>query len=297
MRRTTKKTAYNKIIFFFAFILLTLNISFNLFDISSDRNLYTFEESLTIGRIVKSEKDGLFSAAGFPGIVYDKKSSFADSIINNKELFESHSIRDLLIIHNRENQFIYYLGWEKWDIPNDYYAYTSQTGGNALLYSILNLLLPFDHNVNILLFRLLNGFLLTLCIFLFIGWCKRNYGMISSIIIYILIFFSPWIMYMGGSLWWSVWTYYLPFLTMLLLLEKKHNSPSKVSENKIFFCLFTAVFLKHLLFGFEFVTTILLAIYPPIVYYYWIEKGVSHRLYYSQLKQVLLHYLLYYFKH
>jgi len=77
---------------------------------------------------------------------------------------------------------------------------------------------------------------------------------------------------MGGSLWWSVWTYFIPFLAILLLLEKRHKNPENKNDAKLFLGLFLAVFMKHLLFGFEFVTTILLAIYPPIIYYFWIEK-------------------------
>ena len=267
-----KITIICKVIYVFAFILLTLNISFNIFSISNERNLYSIEECLTIGRMVKSKQDGLFSAAGLAGVIYDKKQTLPDSIINNSLLFNSHETRDLVWLHNMEDQYRFYFGWDNREIPKDYYTYNSQSGGSSLLYSAINLILPFNPNINISILRLISGLLLSICFFLFIGWTYRNFGLISSCIVYILIFFSPWIVYMGGSLWWSMWTYYLPFLTILLLLEQKHNFPSKVSENKILIFLFVAVFIKHLLFGFEFVTTILLAIYPPIIYYYWIEK-------------------------
>lgn len=272
MRVIKTKAFYKKILCIFSFILLTLNISFNIFHISNERNLYSIEECLTIGRLVKTQKDGLFSEAGLPGVVYDKNTTLPDSIINDSILFNSHSTRDFVWLHNMEDQYRFYFGWDNRSIPNDYYAYKSQSGGSSLFYSALNLILPFHPDINISILRLISGMLLSICLFLFIGWGYRNFGFISASVLYILIFFSPWIVYMGGSLWWSMWTYYLPFLTLLLLLEKRNKYPSKISENKIFLYLFIAVFIKHLFFGFEYVTTILLAIYPPIIYYYYVEK-------------------------
>ncbi|HCO68430.1 MAG TPA: hypothetical protein DIT04_11830, partial [Dysgonomonas sp.] len=272
MRVNNIKTTINKIIVLFAFILLTLNISFNLFRISTERNLYSFDEALTIGRIIKSEQDGLFSAAGFPGVVYNKEEIFSDSIVDNQLSYDSHTARDIVIRHNLENQFRWNLKWDDSKIPIDYYPYTSQSGGSALLYSVVNLILPFDGNITILILRLISGSLLATCLMLFVGWCWRNFGSISAFTVYILLFISPWIVFMGGSLWWSVYTYYIPFLTMLLLLERRHKFPDKINNKILFTGLFIAVFIKHLLFGFEFVTTILLAIYPPVIYYWYIEK-------------------------
>ena len=108
---------------------------------------------------------------------------------------------------------------------------------------------------------------------LIIGWIYRNFGFITAIVTFLFTFLSSWLVLFGGNgLWWALWNFYVPFLTMLLLLEKRHNFPEKVSVNRILIWLFIAVLAKLFFSGLEFISTAMLTIFIPIIYYAILEK-------------------------
>ncbi|MFR9166526.1 MAG: hypothetical protein ACLVKO_10035 [Dysgonomonas sp.] len=122
------------------------------------------------------------------------------------------------------------------------------------------------------IFRVINAVLLALCFLLFLKWVFRNYGFLTSIITFGLIFLSPWIIKFGHNLWWAFWSFYIPFLTMLLVYEKNYPNTKKFSPAKIFLFMYFAVFLKCFFTGFEFISATLMAAFSPIVYYLILEK-------------------------
>jgi hypothetical protein len=219
--------------------------------------------------MAKSQKDGIFAASGFTGVNYNK------SLVKNS-LLSGDQINDLLVRDSITNQFKseqinYYM--QKEETPEDYCVYVSHSGGNALFWYAIQKMLPFDNGINYRLLRLINCMLMSLCFLLFIGWVYRNFGFISSFVLFIFIFLSPWIaLFAGNGLWWSLWNFYAPFLTMLLLLEKRYNSSDKVSVKKMLIGLFFAVLIKLFFSGLEFISTAMLTLFIPIIYYAILEK-------------------------
>jgi hypothetical protein len=260
------------IFYIVCFCLFLLSFYTNVFKIipESDYKGYeTFCEALVVGKMAKAEKDGIFAASGFTGVNYDK-ALVADSILKGDQINDL-LIRDHIITQFKFSQLAYFLGKEK--TPNDYCPYVSHSGGNALFWYGIEKILPFDGYTNYQLLRLINCILLAMCFMLFIGWIYRNFSFVPALVTFLLIFFSSWpVFFCGNGLWWVLWNFYAPFLTMLLLLEKRHNSPDKASTRKILVWLFIAVLIKLFFSGMEFISTAMLMLFIPIVYYAILER-------------------------
>lgn len=260
------------IFYIVCFILFTLSFYTNIFQIVPENQYQeyeTFVEALVVGRMAKSQHDGILAASGFTGVNYDKKL-VPDSILKGDQINDL-LIRDHIIIQFKNSQLQYYLQSET--TPQDYCVYVSHSGGNALFWYSIQKILPFGNSTNYHILRLINCLLLSLCFTLFLGWAYRNFGFIAALSTFLLIFISSWLVLFGGNgLWWALWNFYVPFLTLLLLLEKKHNSPDKISVNSILGWLFLAVLIKLIFSGLEFISTAMLTIFIPIVYYAFVEK-------------------------
>lgn len=228
-------------LYFFSTIILFCFFKSNIKD---DIPYDYVSESLIAGRLMESERSGLFSYSCLTGMLKKRSSDkeFKQNAINQFNLLKNPS--------KRENF-------------KAFYVYKSQTGGQGIVYSIFNKVSPFDLIINIEILKsitlLLNAFIFSLII----GWCKRNFGLITALIVLIFIAFSSWIWLFSASLWWCLWAFYIPFLTMLLGLEFIKSNP-----NKILLLTFASLFLKCFFNGYEYITTTLIAVFVPIVYYY-----------------------------
>lgn len=261
-----------RIIYTACFFILFLSFYTNFFKIIPEdryKDYETFVEALVVGKMAKADKDGVFAASGFTGVNYDRRL-VPDSMLQMDQINDLLT-RDYFIIKFKEDQLDYYTKKEK--TPDDYCVYVSHSGGNALFWYSIQKILPFDNSTNYQILRLINCLLMSLAFMLFIGWVYRNFGFAGAITTFIFIFFSSWIVLFGGNgLWWSLWNFYVPFLVMLLLLEKRHNSPDKVSTKKLLGFLFLAVLVKLFFSGLEFISTAMLTIFIPVVYYAILEK-------------------------
>lgn len=264
------KAGKARLIFFgIAFLLLTFSFYSNLFKMAVPvhyKEYETFEEGLVIGRMVKAEKDGFFASSGFMGANYLKSDSIKDEMRVN-----DLGLRDSIVSENQFDQIKYYVG-EK-ESPDGYCVYVSHSGGQASLYYLIQKILPFGNGTNYQILRCLNAILMAIGFLVFIGWVLRNFGFAPAIVSFLCIFLSPKIVLFGGNgLWWSLWNFYVPFLALLLVLEKRHSFPGTVSNKRIFVTLFLAVLVKFFFSGFEFSSTTMLSIFVPIVYYSYLER-------------------------
>lgn len=256
------------------FILLFLSFFLNLFQVvltDSYKNYETFVEAMVTGKMAKMEKDGMFAAAGFPGVNYDK-SLITDSVtLANADNIDDLITRDNIIAQFKPEQINYYYNAES--TPDDYCVYVSHSGGQVLFYYLIQKVLPFDPPVKYQILRAINCALMALCFMLFIGWVYRNFRFVAALVTFLFIFLSSWlVLFAGNGLWWSLWNFFAPFLVMLLLLEKKHNNPDSISYTKIFVCLFFAFIIKLMFSGLEFISTAMLTPFIPILYYSWLER-------------------------
>lgn len=236
-----------------SFVILFFSYSANIWHVA-DSNYNMFDrpdERNVIGRLDKSANEGFFSY----GLLTGATDFWPDS------LPPAHSFNDQVNL-----QYSYFLSDKP--IPgNEFVAYKSQTGGQAIMYSILQQFLPFSNHTNIKIFRAINAILVSLCFVLFLGWCYRNFGFISSLITFIFIFLSPWLVKFGYNLWWALWSFYIPFLTITFLMEKKAKKPESVSERKVLLAVFLSMFVKCIFTGFEFISSTLVMAICPIIFY------------------------------
>lgn len=266
-----------KILFFIFFIFLTLNFYNNPFKVLPDeqfKDLDIFCESLLYGRLAKSQKDGVFSEAGLLGVIYDENSlpeNLKGHVPDSLKEMRIYRIREFAINTSMHQQLDYYLTKTE-DIPDGYALYLSQIGGQGFVLSFFDKILPFDNNIKFKFFKLINAALCALCLILFMLWAYRNWGIISIVIYFVLILFSPWLVFFGNSLFWVLWAFYIPFLTMLFLLYKKHMNPKSISNRQIWIFLYLSVLIKCFFNGFEFFTTSFACIFCPILYYFLLER-------------------------
>lgn len=254
IKRTINKQSILLGIFF---ILFVVSYTTNLLRITESDRFHGFErqpEGLVVGRLVRASQDGVFSYGGLTGINYDTRT----------ERSTEQYAMDLAGQHD-----LYLTGGK---VPEGFQAYKSQSGGQGIVLALIQKILPLDGAKKLMIFRGINALLVALIFVLFGGWVYRNIGKVASLITLLLILLSSWLNMYGHNLWWVLWNFYLPFTTMLLLLEKKHKSPEKIGNWKVFGWLFVAVFLKCFFTGFEFITSTLVAAICPIVYYFYIEQ-------------------------
>lgn len=238
-----------------SFIILVLGFSCNLWHVSPDSKFGRFDEyseSLALGRMNRSASDGIFSYGALPGVNYEK-----DKYPENSDfLFLTYSLQE-----------DYY---KSGTVTDSFDVYMTQTGGHLTFFSIINKILPFSHSINFHIIHTINAILSALCFVLILGWAYRNFGLIPSSVMLLLIALSPWLTYYGYSLWWGLWCIYIPFVTTLLVLERNHKK--RIPPAKIIFYIALSVFIKCVLNGFEIITTSMVALVCPIVYYFFLEK-------------------------
>lgn len=245
-----------KIFLIISFVVLLLGFYSNFFGAAPKDAFGKFDEyseCLAIGKIARSDKEGVFSDGALPGVNYDASVVPANSDI----WFEVYLQQRPEYIADQ--------------VPDSYDTYKSQTGGQLILYSIVQKILPFENGVRLKVFHFINAILSALCFTLLLGWVFRNFGLVSGVIVLFFIAMSSWITLFGNSLWWGLWSSYIPFVSMLLVLEYSHNK-KRISANKILLYLFLSVFAKCIFNGYEFISTALVSAMCPIIFYAFLER-------------------------
>lgn len=240
----------------FSFLILFAGYTVNLWKVSTDL-FYGFDraaEGLVIGRLIKSDHDGVFSAGGLTGLVYEPSDKPMDSIIAKAQTL----------------QHVTYI--EKNPMPEGYRAYKSQNGAHGILYSVLQIVLPFNNTIKLQIFRFINAGLTAFVFVLFLGWVRRNFGLASGVTCLLFLALSPLVNNFTHSLWWPFWSFYVPLLGLLLLLEKLHKSSKPIFAQSVLWIVYVTVFIKCFFSGFEFITSVLLMIFCPIIYYSYLER-------------------------
>jgi hypothetical protein len=206
-------------------------------------------EGWVVGRLVQSHQNGIFSYGGLLGLGSPDVSlaEFEDEMI--------------------EYQFLTYTNESTFEL---FYTYDSQIGGQGILFSVLDALAGFSPQQNLKIFHALSSLLSALVITLIILWFYLEFGLLVSLFALASAVFSPWLVVFGGKLFWSLWSFYLPMVAVMYLYRKRnHTHTNKINLGII---LFVAVFVKCLFSGYEFITTTLIMMMVPFVYYHTLRK-------------------------
>jgi len=203
-------------------------------------------ESLIIGRIVKSSQDGMFSAGGLPG------AGMSNNI---------HS--DWITPEQVREQYSAYLNGGSF---KEYSPYMSQIGGQGILFSLLDSLLPISPQRKLKLFYLLTSLLTAIALSSIVLWFYLEFGMIVAISVACSMVFSQWLTIFGRNLWWSIWAFYLPMILVMFLFRYKGTQLYN-SFRSLGIVVVVSVLIKCIINGYEYITTTLIMMTIPFVYY------------------------------
>ncbi len=203
-------------------------------------------EAHVLGRMVKSNQDGIFSAGGLNG----------DGKIDNIPLqWEPSSDLD--------RQYIAYLNNLTFDA---FSTYKSQPGGQGMLFSLFNRILPTPPNINLQIFYVLTALLTAIALTTIINWFYDEFGLWIAVCVLCSTLFSGWLTVFGKNLWWCTWAFYLPMIAVLYYL-KKVREPIHRQFLKFGILVFIVMSIKCFINGYEYITTTLLMMVVPFVYY------------------------------
>lgn len=212
-------------------------------------------ESLIIGRMVKSRQDGIFSVGGLTG------AGIAD-------------IQQKWITSNQiDNQYSAYLNKHSFD---KFSPYMSQTGGQGIIFSLLDRRIPLSPQIKLWSFYVLTALLSAIALTTIVGWFYEEFGGWVAICVIGSAVLSQWLTVFGKNLWWSLWAFYLPMIVVLCLL-KRHRVPSDRQFIRFGILIFISVLVKCFINGFEYITTILIMMVTPCIYYAVLDKWSRHQ--------------------
>ncbi|TEB16172.1 hypothetical protein Psfp_01600 [Pelotomaculum sp. FP] len=246
-------------IFFFLTCLLVLFVSFrmNFFHVAESNwfnNNQLDSESLVLGKILDARENGIMRSYGL-GWYSDEKDlrmawlDYRNTYLNNKSANKKLN------------------------------PYTSQVGLQGFVFSTFDKIIPVTEKFKLHFFYDLNSFLLALILTLIVTWLTKEFNVFIGIVLLISTIFSPWLTIFGKNLYWVSWTWFLPMLVSILILEYadyKKNFPMIFA----FISTAVAVMIKSMC-GYEFISTILIAMMIPYIYYAisrrWLKRDLFVR--------------------
>lgn len=259
----------NNLILIVMGIILFISYAFNVFHIHD--NTYKYfdrgDESNIISRLLMNKQQGFLSKGTLTGGYFYYKYNLknnenlpltltTDSTTISPEAYQ-HLITSQRYDDYINNRKTYGGVW----IP-----YKSQPGGQAFMYGILDKILPLKNQNKLFLFRCITIFLSVLVFILFIKWVITFWGKITGYITFFLILITPGFFNLAYNLWWTLWSYYIPFIILTLYVTNAILKNKKLSNQLYFLAVLTA-FLKFFFTGAEFISTTLVMSVCPIIFY------------------------------
>lgn len=239
--------------------LLFFGFLFNLWRVAEQQWFDTHQrdtESLIIGRMVKSRQDGIFSSGGLTGA----------GITTNIQ-------QDWISSNQIDNQYSAYLNRGSFD---KFSPYMSQPGGQGIIFSLFDRRIPLSPQIKLWSFYVLTALLSAIALTAIVGWFYEEFGGWVAMFVIGSAVLSQWLTVFGKNLWWSLWAFYLPMIVIMSLL-KRHRVPSDRQFIKFGILIFISVFVKCFINGFEYITTTLVMMVTPCIYYAVLDRWSRHQ--------------------
>ncbi len=212
-----------KILFIFlSIIILFLSFNYNIFNRNKNMNSNTYEsysEYLVLSKIYQEK--------------YSSHTKYGLSIINIKE-----NEREPNLINNFNNYHKEY----------KFNNYISQVGLQGYLFSIMYNKL----HVSIKVMKIICCILLSVILVMICKMIYKKINKLLAIAFYLTFLLSPWIAAFSKNLYWVEFTWFLPLLFSLMLINN-------YDKKKIYVPLIFISMLIKCLCGYEFITTIMLS--------------------------------------
>jgi hypothetical protein len=232
----------------FSIVILFLSFYLNYWQTADQQWFDNFQydmESYIVGRIVKSHQDGVFSDGGLTGIgsLTTTPVTYGDMPFANQYLAYTDGLRF-----------------------GAFTTYDSQIGGQGILFSVLDGIIHLPPQEKLILFHALTSLFSAIILAAIIVWFYLESGLTVSLFVLASAVFSQWLVAFGRILWWSTWAFYIPMAIMMYYLRRKPPSASR-SYSAFGVVVFIAVFIQCFFNGYEYITSVLIMMIVPFVYY------------------------------
>ena len=203
-------------------------------------------ERVVVARLAKSRQDGIFSAGGLLGLANSPEGWNFD-LDPQYDIYES----GVKVEH--------------------YLPYKSHPGMQGMVFSAFDLATDLPPQQTITFMRIFTTLLSAVVISFLAAWLAVRFGWASAILVLLFSASSEWIILPASNAYWSLWTFYVPFLTSAVLLVtagKRKEFPAR----KMYLSLFGAALIKVLFSGFEMITAALVMATVPFIYFAIVDK-------------------------
>jgi hypothetical protein len=200
-------------------------------------------DRLVVARLVKTRQDGFFSAGGLLGLGNVSEWTY-------------------LTATDREQYNAYTKGFNF----NSYLAYKSNPGFQGLFYGLLDKVLHLRTERKLDVFRGITALASAMVFALIFSALVYEFGILSGAFMLLFVAFSEWTILPAGSIFWSLWVFYLPFLSAIYLLFQASKS-GVYNAKKIYTIIFITILAKILFSGFDLITTTFVMTSVPFIYF------------------------------
>lgn len=138
-----------------------------------------------------------------------------------------------------------------------FFVYTSQLGFQGFLFSHLDQV--FGQTLTIDILYGVNSFLLALVVVFFFWQFSKEFNPLVALAAVSPLFCSSWMTYFGRNLYWSLWSFYLPFVISYVLFSTTVSWWGLI-------LLFLSLCIRFAS-GFEYTSTVIMATLVPVFYF------------------------------
>ena len=223
-----------------------LSISFytNVFLVANE-SLFRREitESFVMGRLVQSAQEGIFASAGLLG--------HGGPDVDPPE-------------YSNEAMALQYTSYLEGRSFQSYGTYNSLIGGQGLFLGVVDRLLSGTPAERLEIHRAVASVLAAAALALIVVWFYLELGAVAGLFAFGSLALSSWLIAFAHNLYWSIWSFYLPMIALMYHLGRRGTV---IWDQPLFFLIFGTVLLKCFLNGYEFITTFLIMMTVPLVFY------------------------------
>jgi hypothetical protein len=191
--------------------------------------------------------------------------------VADQRWFDKHQLDSEYLVVSRiaqsnANGIFSYAGLLGKGKSNSYKPYLSTIGGQGVLFSGLEKLLPLPDKKKFRAHQAFTSLLSAFILSLIVLWFWEEFDLLVSLLVLCSLIFSQWLVVFGKNLYWVIWAFYLPMVSVMYYF--KHYRLSIHWAPKVFGSIvFISVFTKCLFNGYSHITSTLVMMMVPFVYY------------------------------
>ena len=198
--------------------------------------------------------------------ITDENMFFIGQVKTDKKVTEESVPKEEYLEHRSQPWRYSYKSYIDGDKIERYNEYKTKIQFTAYLYSALDKVLKPNPESFIRFTQVMNAFLFSIVLSLLVLWAYRFSGMLTAIIVLGMMVFSPMITLMSQTLYFALYTWFLPFLGAAIILHREYTGKTKL-RFKHYLILSFLMFYHVLSHCFEFIPCMgIMAVIPFILY-------------------------------